>query len=56
VWHLPVAAFEPGQIGAQDAEPGGRVGIVELARLAVAASVELDDAEIAEVNPIRIGG
>jgi len=47
--------LEPGEVGFQNAQHCYRIGGGELARLAVTALTELDDAEIAEANLSRIG-
>jgi len=49
-------ALQPGEVGAQEVEHRGLVGGGEPRQFAVAAGVELNDAEGAEVNLTRIDG
>ncbi len=51
-----VDVLQPGEVGAQDAEHGSPIGGVELAGLAVAAGVELDDAEVSQADLPWIDG
>ncbi len=48
--------LEPGEVGFQDAQHCCRIGGVEMAGLAVAAGVELNDAEIAQADLSWIDG
>ena len=50
------AVLHPGEVGAQDAEHGGYVGGVELARLTIAALAELDQMQVAQPDMARIDG
>ena len=50
------AVLHPGEVGAQDAEHGGYVGGVELARLAVTAEMELDDVQVSHADLAPRGG